>query len=342
LLDVETAGDYTVRFFLGPKVLNRYELDNYRHFFFELDHFITKLTVGKNTIVRNSHEFLYFFRDLIKFGNTGDFKFLEQYGFPKGLLLPKGKVGGMPFTFYVIVHKNDGKQYLGFPFDRKIDVLDFFVPNMFFKDVLIHQFVDYDLYSTTPLNNIYYNDVIPMNSVRVPLNVDYYKDNVLDSHYWHFNDIYTIWYKKYLNYGTKDYDYVKKDYDTKYIGFKDFDKDFVKDTFHKGGYVKPEFSGYGYKHDLPMYKKFDTTYDKKFDTVYNKKFDSLYNKKYDTVFDKKYDTTFDNKYDTTFDKKFGTTFEKKYDTKYTPLYKKDTTFYDGTPFLKPFYGSYDY
>lgn len=219
-LDVETAGDYTVRFFLGPQVmqlsckllnvffcnqqnifnflqvLNRYELNDLRQYFFELDHFVYDLKTGKNTIVRKSREFLYFFKDLVKMGN-GDY--IPQYGFPMNMLLPKGKAGGMPFTFYVIVHKNDFKQQLGFPFDRKINYLDFFVPNMYFKDVVITQFVDMDIHSDMPLNNFWYNKVIPMHSIRVPLNTDYYTNGRLDDVFVHTSDIYhNVWYMKYL------------------------------------------------------------------------------------------------------------------------------------------------
>lgn len=198
-VDVETAGEYTVRFFLGPKVLNRYELNDLRQHFFELDHFIYDFKVGKNTIIRKSREFFYFFKDLVKLGGG---EHLTQYGFPMNLLLPKGKVGGMPFTFYVIVHKNDFKQQLGFPFDRKINYYDFFVPNMYFKDVIIKQFVDMDVHSDIPLNNIYYNKVIPMHSIRVPMNVDYYENGKLNDVYVHTSDIYNyVWYMKYLKMG---------------------------------------------------------------------------------------------------------------------------------------------
>lgn len=195
-LDVETAGEYTVRFFLGPKVLNRYELNDVRHHFFELDHFIYDLKVGKNTIVRKSRDFLYFFKDLVKLGGG---EYLTQYGFPMNLLLPKGKVGGMGFTFYAIVHKNDFKQQLGFPLDRKINYLDFFVPNMYWKDVIITQYADRDIHSDMPLNNFWYNKVIPMHSIRVPMNVDYYEKGKLNDVFVHTSDIYhNVWYMKYL------------------------------------------------------------------------------------------------------------------------------------------------
>lgn len=129
----------------------------------------------------------------------GNGDYIPQYGFPMNMLLPKGKAGGMPFTFYVIVHKNDFKQQLGFPFDRKINYLDFFVPNMYFKDVVITQFVDMDIHSDMPLNNFWYNKVIPMHSIRVPLNTDYYTNGRLDDVFVHTSDIYhNVWYMKYL------------------------------------------------------------------------------------------------------------------------------------------------
>lgn len=99
------------------------------------------------------------FRDLLV-------KDLRNYhtGFPTRLLLPRGKVGGMKMMFYVIVtplklvdnvdltildtNRKDffidfrstvllDKRPLGFPFDRRIDVVKFFTPNMKFVDVMI-------------------------------------------------------------------------------------------------------------------------------------------------------------------------------------------------------------
>ncbi|KAL0821710.1 hypothetical protein ABMA28_005136 [Loxostege sticticalis] len=99
------------------------------------------------------------FRDLL-------IKDLRNYhtGFPTRLLLPKGKVGGMKMMLYVIVtplklvdnvdlnildtNRKDfmvdfrstvllDKRPLGFPFDRRIDVVKFFTPNMKFVDVML-------------------------------------------------------------------------------------------------------------------------------------------------------------------------------------------------------------
>jgi len=259
-------------------------------------------------------------------------KYIEEYGFPAGLLLPKGKVGGMPFTFFVIVHKNDGKQRLGFPFDRKIDVLDFFVPNMFFKDVIISQIVNYDLFADSPLNNFYYNDVIPMNSIRVPLNVDYYTDNKLDYVYLHTSDVYNIWYKMYKNFGTKHgktinvkYDLedgqMKKTFDVKTYGY-----DTMK---HTNKYNKFNTKKYDDKIDFPymnlMTKKYDT---KKYDTKMHdtKKYDT---KMYDTKhFDTKYDDEIAYKKDKYLNR-FGGDYKKdKYMNRFGGDMTKDTKYYN--------------
>lgn len=241
-VDVETAGEYTVRFFLGPKVLNRYELNDQRHHFFELDHFVYDFKMGKNTIVRKSREFLYFFKDLVKLGGG---EYLSQYGFPMNLLLPKGKTGGMPFTFYVVVHKTDYKQQLGFPFDRKINYLDFFVPNMYFKDVIIHQYTDMDIHSDIPLNNVYYNKVIPMHSIRVPMNVDYYVNGHLEEPFVHTSDIYhNVWYMKYLRMmGYKGTPFVHKTHH-KDIGYERYGKVLLDKTHYHDSIIGHDTIGH--------------------------------------------------------------------------------------------------
>jgi Hemocyanin, ig-like domain. len=89
----------------------------------------------------------------------------ERYcGYPERLLIPRGKKGGMAFTFYVILtpyvmqgeHDFEAYNYksfsycgvgfnnkypddkpLGFPFDRPIYSDDFYTPNSYFKDVIV-------------------------------------------------------------------------------------------------------------------------------------------------------------------------------------------------------------
>ncbi|CAD0202644.1 unnamed protein product [Chrysodeixis includens] len=173
--------DCVVRVFLGPKKdnLNRLiDLNRNRLNFVELDTFLYKLTTGKNTITRHSHDMhnlvkdRMMTRDLMKkvesITDIRDLmvKDLRNYhtGFPTRLLLPKGFVGGMHMMLYVIVtplrlvdnvdinildiHRKDfirdfrstvllDKMPLGFPFDRRIDLGNFFTPNMKFVEVTI-------------------------------------------------------------------------------------------------------------------------------------------------------------------------------------------------------------
>ena len=90
----------------------------------------------------------------------------ERYcGYPERLLIPKGKVGGQTYTFYVIVtpyvkqDEHDFEPYnyksfsycgvgpnrkfpddkpFGYPFDRPLYSHEFTTPNMYFKDVVIY------------------------------------------------------------------------------------------------------------------------------------------------------------------------------------------------------------
>ena len=177
----DKAVDCVVRIFLGPKKdhMDRLiDININRLNFVELDTFLFKLTTGKNTIVRNSHDMhnlvhdRMLTRDLVKkvesITDMRDLliKDLRNYhtGFPTRLLLPRGFDGGMDCMLYVIVtplrlvdnvdmnvldiYRKDlvrdfrstvllDKMPLGFPFDRRIDIGNFFTPNMKFIDVKI-------------------------------------------------------------------------------------------------------------------------------------------------------------------------------------------------------------
>ncbi|KAJ8712286.1 hypothetical protein PYW07_005128 [Mythimna separata] len=129
-------------------------------------------------------------------------KDLRNYhtGFPTRLLLPKGWVGGMDMMIYVIVtplklvdnvdinildvNRKDlmvdfrstvllDKLPLGFPFDRRIDIGNFFTPNMKFVDVKIFHkkltcdmktrwnrwvLKNYNLVDRTPIDSTYFVD----------------------------------------------------------------------------------------------------------------------------------------------------------------------------------------
>lgn len=198
-VNAKTTGKHVVRMFLGPKVLNRYQLNDVRENFVEIDQFLYEFTDGINTITRNSDDFkwlvddrtttLDLYKNVMMAINERDTVILDNTeahcGFPKRLLLPKGKIGGMPLTLFVMISKyiapknveystfdkrvtcgvGSGSRYIddlpfGFPLDRKIDVLDFFVPNMYFKDVVIYE----DKTRSLGMGKI------PLPTVHVPLN----------------------------------------------------------------------------------------------------------------------------------------------------------------------------
>lgn len=112
--------DGVVKIFLGPKKDNLerlIDINDNRLNFVELDSFLYKLTTGKNTIVRNSHDMHNLVKDRIltrnlwkKIESITDMrdlliKDLRNYhtGFPTRYVLPKGKVGGMEMILYVCV-----------------------------------------------------------------------------------------------------------------------------------------------------------------------------------------------------------------------------------------------
>lgn len=147
--------------------------------FFKLDKFVVDLTIGKNMITRSSDDFSFFVKDrttyvdlyrmVMKSLTTKDYKFPldmseTHCGFPNRLMLPKGKLGGMPFTFFYMITKyvpattvqftgfdetiscgvGSGARYIddlpfGYPFDRKIETIGMFkTRNMFFYDTIIY------------------------------------------------------------------------------------------------------------------------------------------------------------------------------------------------------------
>ncbi|XP_019895576.2 larval serum protein 2 [Musca domestica] len=108
-----------VKVFLGPKydenghVLNLE--DNYQNFF-ELDHYVVDLVAGVNHLKRSSEEFAcstndqttYFelYKKLFDATNS-DYQFpltSGQCGFPRRLLLPLGKKGGLTYQFFFAVY----------------------------------------------------------------------------------------------------------------------------------------------------------------------------------------------------------------------------------------------
>ncbi|KAF2901629.1 hypothetical protein ILUMI_04554 [Ignelater luminosus] len=107
-----------VRVFIGPKYdeYGRYiHIDENRLNFVEFDKFKYELKAGQNVIERNSHQIFYAadrttYKHLYQWvmsGVHGD-DFVTHgselyYAFPNRFLLPKGKIGGQVYQFYVIV-----------------------------------------------------------------------------------------------------------------------------------------------------------------------------------------------------------------------------------------------
>ncbi|KAH8296130.1 hypothetical protein KR054_002210 [Drosophila jambulina] len=145
--------------------------------FMEVDEFYYELKAGNNLITRKSNEFYWTVKDrttytelyyytMMAFDGKYDFPLdisEPHCGFPDRLVLPMGWKKGMPMQMFFMVtpyhapaHEQfstfdytyscgigSGARYVdslpfGYPFDREIDEYEFFVPNMYFKDVSIY------------------------------------------------------------------------------------------------------------------------------------------------------------------------------------------------------------
>ncbi|KAH8318017.1 hypothetical protein KR074_000158 [Drosophila pseudoananassae] len=145
--------------------------------FMEIDEFFYELKAGTNMIKRNSNEFYWTVKDrttytelyyyvMMAFDGKYDFPLdisEPHCGFPDRLVLPMGWKKGMPMQMFFMVmpysaptHEQfstfdytyscgigSGARFVdnmpfGYPFDREIDEYEFFVPNMYFKDVMIY------------------------------------------------------------------------------------------------------------------------------------------------------------------------------------------------------------
>ncbi|XP_058830441.1 hexamerin-1.1-like [Topomyia yanbarensis] len=175
-LDVmsEYTGKGVIRVFLGPKFDVFMDLDRYKDYFVEIDHYVVNLATGKNTIVRNSKDFFWSVKDRTTYVELykkimsavgGNDEFIldmseAHCGFPDRLILPKGWFGGMKMQFYFIItpytgtesmhdtvfdktymcggHRYVDKFPMGFPFDREIKLTYWYTKNMLFKDVFIY------------------------------------------------------------------------------------------------------------------------------------------------------------------------------------------------------------
>ncbi|XP_055855823.1 larval serum protein 1 beta chain-like [Episyrphus balteatus] len=153
------------------------DLLSYRENFMEIDVFTYDLPAGESIIKRSSKDVHYNTNDRLSYTELYKFVMLAYEGkqglpyvvsgahcsYPDRLALPRGWVKGMPVRLFVIISQYNGEQKdvpkyesnlncgigygdryldnlpLGYPFDRKIEnIQEFYVPNMYFKNVKIY------------------------------------------------------------------------------------------------------------------------------------------------------------------------------------------------------------
>ena len=131
-IDSKVNQNGIVRIFLGPKIENKQQLNDNRKNFVEIDQFKVQLNQGDNTIRRNSRNFRNVVNDPITFttlynramntklnnqGTDMNDNNMEtnnnNMGFPHRLVLPKGTVGGMDYTMFIIVTNTHGNTNSG-------------------------------------------------------------------------------------------------------------------------------------------------------------------------------------------------------------------------------------
>ncbi|XP_075149870.1 arylphorin subunit C223-like [Haematobia irritans] len=155
-----------------------------RENFLEIDLYHVQLKSGVNNFTRNSKDFYWSngdrhtyteFYQYVRAALEGKYEFPLNYSplqcnFPDRLLIPRGWPNGMPMQFFFFVYpqtesssstSSDPKNSIcsivsgiyrfdnhpyGYPLDRKINEFEFFVPNMYFKDVKIYHLDTFDKY----------------------------------------------------------------------------------------------------------------------------------------------------------------------------------------------------
>ncbi|KAM7353713.1 arylphorin subunit C223-like [Cochliomyia hominivorax] len=155
-----------------------------RENFMEIDSFIYTLNSGVNNFKRYSKDFYWTVKDRTTYTELYKYVMLAyegkydfpldisepHCGFPDRLVLPHGWYKGMPMQFFFYITPftasyepfstydytyscgiGSGVRYIdempfGYPFDREIDEYEFFVPNMYFKDVKIYHKDTFDKY----------------------------------------------------------------------------------------------------------------------------------------------------------------------------------------------------
>ncbi|XP_043280053.1 arylphorin subunit alpha-like [Venturia canescens] len=178
-INSDKAQKVTFKLFLGPKYDGRWnslDFSKSYKYFYEIDNWIADLTAGENKIERSSNDFFFTIPDDVSseiyykqvesaLASGENFKYEERiYGFPRRLILPKGRRAGSPYQLFVYavpvagepVHYESriwgsyhfDRKSFGFPLDRPIEYSNFIGPNVFFKDVTIYHKYDFDINST--------------------------------------------------------------------------------------------------------------------------------------------------------------------------------------------------
>lgn len=163
-----------------------------RENYMQLDEFLIELNSGENLIKRESNDFEWTASDPLSYSEIYNYVMMCQDGkhqlnlniseshamFPDRLILPRGWFNGMPMEMFFVIspYNADYEQYAtydpsylsgvgsgvrsldkkpyGYPLDRKIeDFEEFFVPNMFVKNVRIYHMEKLEKYYPTKYEN---------------------------------------------------------------------------------------------------------------------------------------------------------------------------------------------
>lgn len=191
-IESDRAQKVMIQSYLAPKYdeLGRtVSMADHRENVFSLDKFIVDLSSGMNVIKRSSDDFIWTIKDRTTYTELYHYVMMAFNGeydlsldispphclFPDRLLLPRGWEEGMPMTMFFMAMPYEPSQdqlhfdityYCGigsgrhpnskpyaYPFDRKIDEYEFVVPNMYFKDVKIYHYDNFNAYLESSYEN---------------------------------------------------------------------------------------------------------------------------------------------------------------------------------------------
>ncbi|XP_075163741.1 larval serum protein 1 beta chain-like [Haematobia irritans] len=191
VIESEKPQKVFIRVFIAPKydefgqVIS---LNENRKNFFAIDKFSYELGAGENRIHRDAADYVFTVHDHSTYSELYHHLMLAYEGkaefplnisrphclIPDRLILPRGWKEGMPMQLFVMVTPNyadheqinykfscgigSGNRWLddqpfAHPFDREIDEYVFKVPNMYFKDVKIYHYDNFEVYMKKDYKN---------------------------------------------------------------------------------------------------------------------------------------------------------------------------------------------